>query len=96
MAKFDYYLEYKLGKANIVADVVSRRVLLAPIVSMTNSDIIDAIKQGIQHDPVAKQLFYLVSQVKRKIFWVEDGLLYSIGRCIFVPKWGNLRRTLIK
>lgn len=45
---------------------------------------------------MAKQLLDLASQGKTKKFWVENGLVYTTGRRIFVPKWGNLRRTLIK
>ncbi|RVW33091.1 Transposon Tf2-2 polyprotein [Vitis vinifera] len=33
---------------------------------------------------------------KTKRFWVEDGLLYTKGRRLYVPKWGNIRRNLIK
>ena len=29
-------------------------------------------------------------------FWVEDGLLYTKGKRLYVPKWGNIRRNLIK
>ena len=54
LAEFDFTLEYKLGKANVVADALSRRTSLATIVSSTSSSIIDDIKQGLQHDPIAK------------------------------------------
>ncbi|RVW79075.1 Transposon Tf2-12 polyprotein [Vitis vinifera] len=33
---------------------------------------------------------------KTKRFWVEDGLLYTKGRRLYMPKWGNIRRNLIK
>lgn len=47
LAEFDYSLEYKPGKANVVADALSRKAVLAPIVSTTNNDILDAIKEGM-------------------------------------------------
>lgn len=47
MAEFDYFLEYKLGKANVVAEALSWKAVLAPIISMTSSDILDEIKQGM-------------------------------------------------
>ncbi|XP_075084628.1 uncharacterized protein LOC142167942 [Nicotiana tabacum] len=92
LTEFDYSLEYKSGKANVVADALSRKAVLVPIISTASSNILDAIKQGMQHDPVTKQLLDLASQGKTKKFWVEDGLLYTTGRRISVPKWGNLRR----
>ncbi|KAI5671867.1 hypothetical protein M9H77_12231 [Catharanthus roseus] len=55
LAEFDYSLEYKPGKANVVADALSRKVELASI-----------------------------------------RMVYTKGNRLFVPKWGNLRRELIK
>ena len=96
LAEFDFTLEYKPGKANVVADALSRRASLAAIVSSSSSSIVEDIKQGLQHDPVAKQLFALAQQGKTKKFWEEDGLLYTTGRRVYVPKWASLRRTLMK
>nr|XP_009786885.1 PREDICTED: uncharacterized protein LOC104234933 [Nicotiana sylvestris] len=53
LAEFDYALEYKPGKGNVVADALSRKVELAAITS-TRWDIREAIKEGMQHDPTAK------------------------------------------
>ncbi|RVX07789.1 Transposon Ty3-I Gag-Pol polyprotein [Vitis vinifera] len=53
-------------------------------------------KGGLQHDPMAKSLIALAHEGKTKRFWVEDGLLYTKGRRLYVPKWGNIRRNLIK
>ncbi|XP_060211897.1 uncharacterized mitochondrial protein AtMg00860-like [Lycium barbarum] len=75
----------KNRKANIVADALSHKVVLVAIVSTTSSDIIDAIKQCMQHDPVAKQLLVLASKGKMKKFWVDDGILYTTGIRIYVP-----------
>ncbi|RVX03453.1 Transposon Tf2-2 polyprotein [Vitis vinifera] len=33
---------------------------------------------------------------KTKRFWVEDDLFYTKWRRLYVPKWGNIRRNLIK
>nr|XP_010315745.1 uncharacterized protein LOC101248530 [Solanum lycopersicum] len=96
LAEFDFTLEYKPGKANVVADALSRRTSLAAIVSSSSSSLVDDIKEGLQHDPIAKQLFALAQQGKTKKFWEEDGLLYTTGRRVYVPKWASLRRTLMK
>ena len=50
----------------------------------------DLLKEGLQHDPVVKSLITLAHEGKTKWFWVEDGLLYTKGRRLYVPKWGNI------
>nr|XP_033511370.1 uncharacterized protein LOC117276159 [Nicotiana tomentosiformis] len=55
LAEFDYVLEYKPGKGNVVADALSRKAELAAITS-TRWDIREDIKEGMQHDPAAKNL----------------------------------------
>ena len=56
----------------------------------------DLIKEGLQHDPVAKSLITLAHEGKTRRFWVEDDLLYTKGKRLYVPKWGSIRRNLIK
>ncbi|RVX18881.1 Transposon Tf2-12 polyprotein [Vitis vinifera] len=69
LAEFDYTLEYKPGSANHVADALSRKAELASMTSQPQGDIMDLLREGLQHDP---------------------------GRRLYVPKWGNIRRNLIK
>ena len=95
MAEFDYTFEYKPGKANVVADQLSRKTALTATVSSNCITIVDKIREGMHHDPVSKQLLILSHQGKRKKFW-EGGLLYTAGRRVYVPKWANLRHRLIK
>ena len=54
------------------------------------------IKEGTEHDPLAKQFVSLMQQGKSNRFWVEDVIFYTKGRRVYVPKWGNLRPNLIK
>ena len=86
LAEFNFTFEYKSGKANVVADTLSRKDALATIVSSNCSSIVEGIKEGMHYDPVAKQLFALAQQGKTKKFWEEDGLLYTSGRRVYVPK----------
>ncbi|RVX07455.1 Transposon Ty3-I Gag-Pol polyprotein [Vitis vinifera] len=74
----------------------SRKAELASISSQPQGDIMYLLREGLQHDPVAKSLIALAHEGKTKRFWVEDGLLYTKGRRLYVPKWGNIRRNLIK
>nr|XP_016439889.1 PREDICTED: uncharacterized protein LOC107765725 [Nicotiana tabacum] len=66
------------GKGNVVADALSRKDELAAITS-TIWDIREAIEEGMQHDPAAKQLIKLVNQGNTRHFWVEDDLLLTTG-----------------
>ncbi|KZV41926.1 hypothetical protein F511_30203 [Dorcoceras hygrometricum] len=95
LAEFDYTLEYKPGKANVVSDALSRKAKLAAL-SLAKGEIKGRIKEGLEHDPMDRELVNLCTQGKTKQFWVEDGLLYTEGWRLFVPKWNNLRRDLIR
>ena len=79
-----------------MADALSRKAELASITSQPQEDIMDLLREGLQHDPMAKSLIALAHEGKTKRFWVEDGLLYTKGRRLYVPKWGKIRRNLIK
>ena len=51
----------------------------------------DLLRKRLQHDLVAKSLIALAHEGKTKRFWVEDDLLYTKGRQLYVVKWGNIR-----
>ena len=95
LAEFDYNLEYKPGRGNVVADALSRKTDLAAI-SSVRSEFQGAIKDGMQRDPEAKKIMELVAQGQTRRFWVEDGFLLTTGRRIYVPKFGFIRRRIIK
>ncbi|KAI5681427.1 hypothetical protein M9H77_02655 [Catharanthus roseus] len=83
------------GQANVVADALSRKVELTSI-SRVDSPLLKRIKEGLQQDSLAKNLIALVMEGKTRRFWLEKGMFYTKGNRLFVPKWGNLRRELIK
>ncbi|TXG70105.1 hypothetical protein EZV62_005040 [Acer yangbiense] len=69
LAEFDYRLEYKLGKANVVADVLSRKAELATMnASQPQSTLINRIKEGLQQDPLAKSLMKLANKGRQDAF----------------------------
>ena len=96
LAEFDYTLEYKPGTANNVADTLSRKVELASMTSHPQGEMMDLIKEGLQNDPIAKSLITFAHEGKTRWFWEEDGLLFTKGKRLYVPKWGSIRRNLIK
>ena len=64
--------------------------------SQPQGEMVDLIEEGLQHDPVAKSLITLAHEGKTRRFWVQDCLLYTKGKRLYVPKWGSIRRNLIK
>ncbi|XP_055814662.1 uncharacterized protein LOC129884377 [Solanum dulcamara] len=61
LAEFDYELEYKPNKGNVVADTLSKKFELASITT-AHCDIQDTIKNGLQYDPEIKRLMKLAIQ----------------------------------
>lgn len=78
-----------------MADALSRKAELASITTF-HCHIQDAVRDGMQHDPEAKKLMELAAQGRTRRFWVEDGLLLTSGRRVYVPKFGSIRRRIIK
>ena len=95
LAEFDYVMEYKPGKVNVVADALSRKAMLASVSSVA-SNLLERVKEGLLQDPMSKGLMELAKEGKTRRFWVEDDILYTTWRRMYVPKWGNLRRDIMK
>ena len=67
--EFDYRLEYKLGKTNVVADALSQKVELATLsMSQLNYDLVSHIKECLQQNPLTKDLLGNVLEGKTKRF----------------------------
>ena len=57
LAEFDYQLEYKPSKANVVTNALSCKAELATLsISQTKFDLVLRIKEDVQQDPLAKDL----------------------------------------
>ncbi|GKV33019.1 hypothetical protein SLEP1_g41575 [Rubroshorea leprosula] len=95
LAEFDYVMEYKPGRANVVADALSRKATFASI-SRPEGNILNRVKEGLAHDPFAKSLMEMAREGKTRRFWCNDGALYTVGNRLYIPKWENLRRELMK
>ena len=64
--------------------------------SQLQGKMVDLIKEGLQHDPVAKSFITLAHEGKTRRFLVADGLLYIKRKRLYFPKWGSIRKNLIK
>ena len=78
-----------------MADTLSRKLELASIIT-DHYDIQDAFKNGMQHDLEADKMMELAAQDKTRNFWVEDGLLLTTGRRVYVSKFWSISRHIIK
>ncbi|KAK8994845.1 hypothetical protein V6N11_045914 [Hibiscus sabdariffa] len=76
IAEFDFSMEHKPGRANTVADALSRKPTLAAI-SHLKGDLLESIKEGLSQDPTAKSLMDYVKEGKSRQFWIEGDLLYK-------------------
>ncbi|GMI66047.1 hypothetical protein HRI_000274000 [Hibiscus trionum] len=63
LAEFDYILQYKSGKPNVVFDALNRKAELAAQ-SQVTSPLLDRIKEGLHQEPLAKSIISLVNEGK--------------------------------
>ena len=104
LAEFDMAMEYKPGKANVVADALSRKVECVNAAqlegrgqaSQLHSNFLSRIRDGLYSDPQAVILMQLIKEGKARRFWVQEGLVYTKGNRVYVPRVDNLRRELLK
>jgi len=96
LAEFDYALEYKPGRINLVADALSRKAEFTAMLSHPQSPLLDHIKEGLAQDPTAKNKMEYAKEGKTRRFWLEGDLLCTKGRRLYVPLFGNLRRELLQ
>nr|GEW77022.1 hypothetical protein VITISV_037851 [Tanacetum cinerariifolium] len=95
LPEFDYRLEYKPGKANVVADALSRKAEFA-VITQAQFFPQDRIKEGLKHDPLANKIVALTKDGKTRRFWLKGDMLFTKGDSLYVPKWGDLRRIILK
>ncbi|KAL0285954.1 UNVERIFIED_CONTAM: Transposon Tf2-11 polyprotein [Sesamum angustifolium] len=102
LSEFHFVLEYRAGSSNHVADALSRRADLATLGSVAAlsssavaTSVRDRARELLSGDPAAQGLVHLVERGKARQFWLEDGLLMTKGNRLYVPKGGDLRKSLI-
>ncbi|KAL0301589.1 UNVERIFIED_CONTAM: Retrovirus-related Pol polyprotein from transposon.6 [Sesamum radiatum] len=102
LMEFHFVLEYRAGSSNHVADALSRRADLATLglvaglsSSSVSTSVRDWARELLSGDPAAQGLVHLVEQGKPRQFWLKDGLLMTKGNRLYVPKGGDLRKSLI-
>ncbi|KAL2223936.1 UNVERIFIED_CONTAM: Transposon Tf2-11 polyprotein [Sesamum indicum] len=102
LSEFHFVLEYRAGSSNHGVDALSRRADLAnleSIAALSSSaaaiSVKDQVRELLPRDPAAQGLIRLVEQGKARHFWIEDGLLMTKGNRIYIPRGGDLRKSLL-
>ena len=95
LAEYDFDFVHRAGKSNVVADALSRKRHLAAVSAWGNG-VLDRIREGLKRDPEAERLFKLVREGECKRYWIEDDVLLTYGRRLYVPRWGDLRRHIVQ
>ncbi|KAL0378603.1 UNVERIFIED_CONTAM: hypothetical protein Sradi_3165800 [Sesamum radiatum] len=101
-SEFHFVLEYWAGSNNHVAGALSRKANLASlgsvvvlVSSVVATSVRDQTRKNLPKDPAVWSLVHLVEQGKARQFWLEDGLLMTRKNRLYVPKCGDLRKSLI-
>ena len=71
--------------------------LLANIsASVVNTLVREHIKENLKKDPAVRTILKLVEEGKTRQFWVEDGLLWAKGGCLYILRIGDLWMALLR
>ena len=102
LTEFDFEFEHKKGVSNQAADALSRRgehvalCMLAHLyASKIDGPMRDFLREFLQKHSAAQSVMSLAEADKTRQFWVEDGLLVTKGRRLYVPRGGDLRKKLL-
>ncbi|KAK2987398.1 hypothetical protein RJ640_020595 [Escallonia rubra] len=64
--------------------------------SKAKGEIVKLINEGLQRDPLAKELLQLAKSRKTQRYRVKGDLLYTRDGRVYVPKWRDLRKMVIR
>ena len=78
LAEFDFAMEYKPRKVNLVADALSRRYDLE-FISRPEGPLLSRIKERLSHDPTAQSFVQYAKKCKSKRFFGSRATCCTLG-----------------
>nr|GFA18597.1 hypothetical protein CTI12_AA187700 [Tanacetum cinerariifolium] len=85
-----------LKKAVIMEPVLRLPDVTMPFELHTDASDFAIGGEGLEHDPLAKKTVALEKDGKTRRFWLKGDMLFTKGDWLYVPKWGDLRRIILK
>ncbi|XP_051116320.1 uncharacterized protein LOC127241353 [Andrographis paniculata] len=93
LAQLKFKIEYRPGKTNVVADVLSWKVAA---IHSVERDIVNRIRQGLVHNKFTHAVLELVEEGKMKKYSLEDGLVVTKGYRMYVADTESIRRDILR
>ena len=97
LADFDFLWVHRAGRHNQVADALSRKKVTEFVGSLSQvvADFSARVRQEAPQDSIYNKLVDQVKEDTTRRYWLDDGLLYHVGRKLYVPS-RKLRREFLK
>lgn len=91
---YDFKIEYKPGKDNVVADALSKCFILQ--LSSSQCSLIDQIRESQLQDPDCKAIIIQIQSIgaNTKDFYWKNNLLWKHGK-LFIPDDQQLKHILL-
>ncbi|KAL4352429.1 hypothetical protein GQ457_06G009410 [Hibiscus cannabinus] len=77
-------------------EIANLKKVVQELAQQAEGQLLERIKEGLAHDPVAETLIGYTKEGKSRRYWLEGDLLYTRGNRLYIPQFGNLRKHLMK
>lgn len=97
LANFDFVWVHRMGKHNQVVDALSYKEVTEFMGSLSQVvvDFTTRVRQEVPQNSTYNKLVEQVKEGTTRRYWFDDGLLYYVGKKLYVPS-SKLRWELLK